>query len=134
VKQIITILAATTFLPGIAASQDVAAGETYYQEYLCYSCHGYGGTNLDQPLANGLSGIMVNESVFITFLRQRDDVNPATATRAMPNYAVSALSDQKAKDLYAYIKTLKDSPPEVADDPLMQTILDAAKAQQPSGE
>jgi cytochrome c553 len=133
-KRIVAILAAATFLPVNAAGQDVADGERYYIEYLCYACHGYGGTNLQQPLVNGLSGIMVNETVFITFLRQRDDVNPATATRAMPNYAVSTLSDRQARDLYAYIKSLKDSPPEVADDPLMQKILDAAKAQQPSGE
>ena len=52
----------------------------------------------------------------------------------MPNYDAAALSDEDARDLFAYIKTLRDIPPEVSDDPLMQKVLDAAKADQPSGE
>ena len=117
-----------------AFAQDVAEGEKIYSDYKCYSCHGYNGTNLTVPLANDLSGITVNEDVFIAFLRQRADVNPATATRAMPNYDKSVLGDDMARDLYAYIKTLRDNPPEVSDDPLMQKVLEAAKADQPSGE
>ena len=117
-----------------AVAQDVDNGAQIYFDYLCYSCHGYNGTNLSVPLANGLSGITANEDVFIAFLRQRADLNPATATRAMPNYDAAALSDEDARDLFAYIKTLRDIPPEVSDDPLMQKVLDAAKADQPSGE
>ena len=117
-----------------AVAQDVADGEKIYHDYKCYSCHGYNGTNIFVPLANDLSGITVNEDVFIAFLRQRADVNPATATRAMPNYDASVLNDKMAKDLYAYIKTLRDKSPEVSDDPLMQKVLDAAKADRPTGD
>jgi mono/diheme cytochrome c family protein len=126
------IAAMLAALPALA--QDVGSGARIYQDYKCYSCHGYNGTNLTVPLANDLSGIMVNEDVFIAFLRQRAELNPATASRAMPNYAESVLSDAQAKDLYAFIKTLEDDPPEVDADPLMQQILNAAKAQDPSGE
>ena len=117
-----------------AGAQDVASGEKLYQDYLCYSCHGYNGTALRQPLTDDLSGIMANETVFIAFLRQRADMNPDTASNSMPNYSVATLGDQQAKDLYAYISNFEDKPPEVKDDPLMQEILDAAKARDPSGE
>jgi mono/diheme cytochrome c family protein len=61
-------------------------------------------------------------------------MNPEIATNSMPNYAATTLSDPQARDLYAYIRTFKDNPPEVKDDPLMQEILDAAKARDPAGE
>lgn len=128
------IIAALIFASGIATAQDVDSGERLYEDYLCYSCHGYNGAALRKPLVNGLSGIMVNETVFIAFLRQRGELNPETASNAMPNYAETTLSDAQAKDLYAYIRTLKDNTPDVQDDPLMQEILDAAKAKSPSGE
>ena len=52
----------------------------------------------------------------------------------MPNYDAAALSDEQARDLYAYIKTFKDDPPKLKDEPLMQQILDAARAQDPTGQ
>ena len=108
-------------LCGVADAQDVSKGEQLYQDYLCYSCHGYNGTSPIRPLANDLSGIMSNEDLFLSFLRLRTDVNPANATRAMPNYSEAALSDDKAREIYAYVKTFVDDPPEVADDPLMHS-------------
>ena len=119
---------------GVAAAQDLEKGEQLYQDYLCYSCHGYNGTSPLRPLANDLSAIMTNEALFLSFLRLRADFNPANASRAMPSYSETELSDEKARDIYAYIKTFKENPPEVADDPLMQEILDAAKEQEPTGK
>ena len=127
-------LALLIVFSGSAFAQDVDSGANLYQEYLCYSCHGYNGAASRRPLTNDLSGIMVNEAVFISFLRQRAELNPVIATNSMPNYAATTLSDAQAKDLYAYIRTFKDNPPEVKDDPLMQEILDAAKARDPAGE
>jgi cytochrome c553 len=118
----------------LAHAQDADNGAQLYKEYLCYSCHGYNGTSPIRPLANDLSGIMSSEDLFLTFLRLRSDVHSVTATRAMPNYSEAALSDDKARDIYAYVKTFIDEPPEVADDPLMQQILDAAKAKDPAGK
>ena len=126
-------LAIAVFATPIAA-QDVEKGARVYQDYFCYACHGVNGTNLNVPLANDMSGMLLNESVFRTFLRQRADLNPANASRAMPNYDASVLNDQQVRDLYAYIKTLQDDPPEVADDNLMQEIIESAKAGKPSGE
>jgi hypothetical protein len=52
----------------------------------------------------------------------------------MPNYAASTLSDGPALDIYAYIRSVKDESPEVEDNPVMQEILEAAKAQTPGDE
>jgi cytochrome c553 len=131
---VIAILLAGSILPGAAAAADLEKGAKIYYDFLCYSCHGYQGAALRKPLTDGLSGIMVNETVFITFLRQRADLSPALASNNMPNYSAAVLDDEQASALYAYIKTFKDNPPEVKDDPLMQQILDAAKAKQPVGE
>lgn len=108
---------------------DVDQGAAVYYEHGCYSCHGYNGTGRT-PLANDVSGIMVNEDVFIRFLRQRADRNPILPDNSMPNFGVEALSDAQAKDVYAYIKTLKDDPPEVSEIPSFVKMLDAAKARE----
>jgi hypothetical protein len=42
----------------------------------------------------------------------------------MPNYAEESLSDEKALDIYAYIRTFHDEPPEVEDIPALKGILD----------
>lgn len=128
------LILAILLLPTAGLGQDPGNGKQLYQEYMCYSCHGYNGTSPIRPLANDVSGIMTNEALFLTYLRLRSDVNQVTATRSMPNYAESTLSDEQAKDIYAYIKTFQEDSPEVADDPLMQQILDAAKARKPADE
>lgn len=127
-----TVLIASMLLSIPVSGQDVKSGEKLYEDFLCYSCHGYNGTSPRRPLVNDASGIMASESVFISFLRLRGDMNPDTATNSMPNYSQDALSDAQARDIYAYIKTLTDEPPEVADIPVMQQILDAARAKNPA--
>jgi len=109
---------------------DADKGAAVYYEHGCYSCHGYNGTGRT-PLANNVSGMMVNEDVFLRFLRQRADRNPILPDNSMPNFAVEALSDEQARNVYAYIKTLTDNPPEVEDIPTFVEIIEAAKAQGP---
>ena len=106
---------------------DPDKGASVYHEHGCYSCHGYNGTGRT-PLANNVSGILVNESVFVAFLRQRADRNPILPDNSMPSFGVSTLSGEQALDVYAYIKSMVDNPPEVDDIPTFVTILDAAKA------
>ena len=80
------------------------------------------------PLVGDASGIMNSEQLFLTYLRLRADQNPVNPKNSMPNYAVSTLSDEQAVDIYAYLRSLNDDPPELADNPVMQEMLDAAKA------
>ncbi len=114
-------------------SGDVEKGEQLYYNFACYSCHGYNAT-MRVPLVGNASGIMSSEQVFLTYLRLRADQNPINPKNAMPNYAASTLSDEQALDIYAYIKSVKDESPEVEDNPVMQEILEAAKARTPGDE
>ena len=114
-----------------AHAQDISGnaekGEQLYYNFSCYSCHGYGGTG-KTPLSSETSGILGSESLFLAYLRLRADQNPINPKNSMPNYAVSTLSDKQALDIYAYLRSLNDDPPAVADNPVMQEMLDAAKA------
>ncbi len=112
---------------------DVEKGQQLYYNFACYSCHGYNAT-MRVPLVGDTSGIMSSEQVFLTFLRLRADQNPINPKNAMPNYAASTLSDEQALDIYAYIKSVKDESPELEDNPVMQEILEAAKARTPGDE
>ncbi len=114
-------------------SGDIEKGEQLYYNFACYSCHGYNAT-MRVPLVGNASGIMSSEQVFLTYLRLRADQNPINPKNAMLNYAASTLSDEQALDIYAYIKSLKDESPAVEDNPVMQEILDAAKARTPGDE
>jgi hypothetical protein len=76
---------------------------------------------------NNVSGVLASETVFIAFLRQRSELNPILPANSMPNYGVNALSDEQARDVYAYIRTLTDNPPKTEDIPTFVTILEAAK-------
>ena len=108
-------------------SGDSKKGEQLFYSFGCYSCHGYNAT-MRVPLVGNASGIMSSEQLYLTYLRLRADQNPVNPRNAMPNYDANALSDEQALDIYAYIKSLEDDPPALADNPVMQEILDSAKA------
>lgn len=107
-------------------SGDAEEGKQLYYDYGCFGCHGYNGIGR-QNLANDVSGIMFNETVFLTYLRARADMNPLFPTQSMPNYSADSLSDDDARDIYAYIRTFKDEPPEIEDIPALKEILDDAQ-------
>jgi mono/diheme cytochrome c family protein len=105
---------------------DAEQGVGLFYDFGCYGCHGYNAT-MRVPLVGDASGIMSNEALFLNYLRLRADQNPTNPKNAMPNYAASTLSDEQARDIYAYIRSIDDDPPEVADIAVMQELLDAAK-------
>tara|TARA_B100000959_G_scaffold49341_2_gene50827 strand:+ start:9598 stop:10026 length:429 start_codon:yes stop_codon:yes gene_type:complete len=115
--------------PIFVTAADLDNGVSLYLDHGCYSCHGYNGTGR-YPLANDVSGIMTSEELFIMFLRLRADLNPLTPTNSMPNYSKAVISDKQAKDIYAYMKTFKDNPPEIEDIPVLKEILENANRNQ----
>ena len=111
-------------LPGRNAER----GKRLYYDHACYACHGFQGIGR-RNLANDASGVMVNEQVFLTYLRGRADQNPRFPTQSMPNYAESSLPDDEALDIYAYIKTFRDDPPAIEDIAVLREILEDAEAE-----
>jgi|TARA_B100001094_G_scaffold327628_1_gene386273 mono/diheme cytochrome c family protein len=112
-------------VPNMALPNNLENGAQLYLDHGCYSCHGYNGTGR-YPIANNVSGIMTNQELFIIFLRLRADLNPMTPSNSMPNYSADVISDEQAQDLFVYIKTLTDNPPEIEDISVLKNILDNA--------
>lgn len=82
-----------------ASAGSVPNGKDLYLKYSCYACHNYAGHG-------GTAGprlVPMRRTVesFTTFLR-----NPTT----MPPYSTKVLSDAQLADLWAYIRTLPESP------------------------
>lgn len=107
-------------------SGDAKQGKELYYQHGCYGCHGYSGIG-KRNLANNVSGLMFSEQVFLLYLRARGELNPSLPTQRMPSFSEQVLSNAQALDIYAYIRTFKDTPPEVEDIPVLKAILDGAK-------
>jgi mono/diheme cytochrome c family protein len=115
-----------------ADDRDAAAvqGEQLYYDFGCYSCHGFNAT-MRVPLVGDTSGIMSSEALFLNYLRLRADQNPINPNNSMPNYSAATLSDEQARKIYSYIRSIDDDPPEVADIAVMQKMLDDAGRDKP---
>ena len=123
--------------PVVVAAQGAAAparpsgnptsGKTLYYDYSCYACHGYTGETGARAFVGNRSPVLASEEAFLRFLRGRATISPAVSSTSMPSYGVSSLSDQKAKDIYAYIRTFKSTAPELKDIPTLNAIVEAAK-------
>jgi len=123
ISKILKYAACFSLLFTKALSEDSSEGEKLYLSHGCYSCHGYNGTGR-YPLANDISGIMTSEELFTIFLRLRANLNPVSPSNSMPNYSKNVINDSEAKQIYAYIKTFKDSPPQLEEIPIFKEMLD----------
>lgn len=112
-----------------AQAQDTAGnaenGKQLYLDFACYSCHGYNATGRT-PLDAATSGILSSETLFLRYLRLRADQNPVNPKNTMPNYSANTLSDDEARDIYAYLVSLHDEPPALEDIEVMQQIIEWA--------
>ena len=104
---------------------DAEVGEQLYYDHACYGCHGYTGETGHQMKLVG-SGFLLNEQTFIIYLRLRAEQNPILPSETMPNYPENALSDDEAKDLYAYIRTFADNAPPLEEIPTLNAIIESA--------
>ena len=133
------ILAATFVTLGVAAvaaqAQSAAgpvtgnpvSGKKLYESYTCYACHGFNGDTGARSLLAGRSAYLASESTFIAFLRARANLAPTQPSTNMPNYSTATLGDAQARDLYAYIRSFKDSAPALDEIPVFKEILSAAQ-------
>ena len=103
-----------------------AAGKTLYYDYSCYACHGYTGETGARAFVGNKSPVLASEEAFLRFLRGRATISPAVSSTSMPSYGASSLSDQKAKDIYAYIRTFTSHAPPLEQIEVLQQILKAA--------
>ncbi len=104
---------------------DAETGKQLYYDHSCYGCHGYTGETGHQMKLVG-SGFLLNEQTFIIYLRLRAEQNPILPSETMPNYPENALSDNEARDLYAYIRTFADNAPPLEEIPTLNAIIESA--------
>ena len=84
--------------PSVPATGNAQNGKALYLKYSCYACHGYDGHG---GAGARLVPMRMNQAGFSAYIR-----NP----RQMPPYTDKVLSDQQAADLWAYIKSMPESP------------------------
>ena len=116
------VLAVFAFLlPNVAAQAptqpaapagNAAAGKDLYLRYRCYACHRYDGYGAGTGAR--LVPLPMTVARFTAYIR-----NPPRPQ--MPAYSSKLLSDAQLADIWAYIKTLPDSP-EAKDIPLVQQL------------
>lgn len=99
--RILTLAVAGILSAGAIEAQDAKAGKDLFVKYSCYACHGFSGQN--GPGARLVPMKMASVG-FIAYVR-------SPRTRQMPSYSAKVLPDGQLGDIYAYIKTLPDSPP-----------------------
>ena len=124
-------LCSLLFVSGLVAAQsdeaDPAKGERLFLDIGCYSCHGYNGTGR-VPLSTETSGLLGSETAFLAYMRLRGEKAQLYPSREMPHYGTEVISDGELLDLYAYLVSLDDDPPALEDIPVLQDLIDDAKA------
>ena len=106
---------------------NAVTGKKLYYDHACYSCHGYNGETGARAFVPNWPANLATERSFMAFLRGRANVAPVQPSTSMPNYPVESLNDAQAKDIYAYIRSFKSTPPPVEKIPVMSQILAAAQ-------
>jgi mono/diheme cytochrome c family protein len=130
----LTLLTAACFivtLPAILGAQARAGsavrGKKIYYDYSCYACHGFTGETGARTFVPKWPASLLTESTFTAFLRGRANLAPDQPSTSMPNYDAKTLSDAQAQDIYAYIRTFKQTTPAVGQIPTMNAILQQAR-------
>ncbi len=94
-----------------AQQGDAKRGEKMFKDYSCYACHGFSGQN---GPGKRLVPMKMATVAFTAYVR-------SPGSNQMPSYSAKVLSDQQMADIWAYIKTLPDSP-DAKDIPLVQQL------------
>ena len=106
---------------------NAVTGKKLYYDHACYSCHGFNGETGARAFVPNWPANLATERSFIAFLRGRANVAPVQPSTSMPNYPAESLSDPQAKDIYAYIRSFKSTPPPIEKIPVMSQIIAAAR-------
>jgi mono/diheme cytochrome c family protein len=96
----------------LAQEGDAKKGKELFNQYTCYGCHGFSGQN---GPGMRLAPMRMTVANFINMVR-----TPSQPNR-MPPYSAKVLTDAQITDMWAFLKTLPDSPP-AKDIPLLQQI------------
>ena len=105
----------------------IERGRDLFYVHGCYGCHGFNGETGARDLVGTGSVIVENEEVFIAFLRARANQAPLLPTTQMPNYPENSLSDEEARDIFAFVDSFELDAPDPNSVPALQSILELAE-------
>jgi mono/diheme cytochrome c family protein len=102
-------------------------GKALFIAHQCFACHGYNGETGTRLLQEdgSFSPRLQTVDRFIAFIRapRPGQPPPIGSSVSMPSYGVSSLPDERAADLFAYIRTFKPTEPALRDIPLLNQML-----------
>jgi mono/diheme cytochrome c family protein len=102
-------------------------GKTLFMAHQCFACHGYNGETSTRLLQEDgtFSPRLQTVDRFIAFIRapRPGQAPPIGSSVSMPSYGVSSLPDERAADLFAYIRTFKPTEPPLKDIPLLDRMI-----------
>ena len=113
---LLVAIAAVSVAAQAPVTGDAQKGKELYLKYSCYACHGYDGHG---GAGARLVPFRMNLNGFTIYLH-----NPPRPQ--MPPYSASVIPDAQAADLFAYIKSLPESPA-AKDIPLLMRIINESK-------
>jgi len=103
------------------------SGKTLFMAHQCFACHGHNGETGTRLLQEDgtFSPRLQTVERFIAFIRapRPGQPPPIGSSVSMPSYGVSSLPDERAADLFAYIRTFKPTEPALKDIPLLNQML-----------
>ena len=79
---------------------NAAKGKQLFVDYSCYACHGFSGQN---GPGNRLVPMKMAQVAFTAYVR-------TPRTKQMPSYSAKVMTDAQLGDVWAYVRTLPDSP------------------------
>jgi mono/diheme cytochrome c family protein len=107
----LAVLSAGLATTAAFAQSDTKRGKELYVKYSCYSCHGFDGHG---GAGARLVPAKLPLAAFTAYVR-----NP----RQMPPYGVKTMPDEDLADVWAYIRTMPESP-SVREIPLLRALAD----------
>jgi mono/diheme cytochrome c family protein len=93
------------------AQGNAGSGKKLFVDYSCYACHGFSGQN---GPGKRLVPMKMPQAVFTAYVRQ-------PGTKQMPSFSSKVLTDVQLGDIWAYVRSLPDSP-EAKDIKLLQDL------------
>lgn len=104
------VVAVNAQAPAAAPAGNAQNGKELYLKYSCYACHGYDGHG---GAGTRLVPMRMTADRFTAYVH-----NP----RQMPPYTTKVLSDAQLADIWAYVKSMPESPA-AKDIPLLARIM-----------
>lgn len=108
---LLILVAGTVSAQQQAPEGSAERGHQAFMKYMCYTCHGTIGQGADRGTGPKLAPGLLPYAAFALQVR--------TPRQDMPPYRKEFVSDQEVADMYAYLQTVKPSPP-AKDIPLLK--------------